>query len=93
MHSEFDLPGHISEPPAQGVIQVPYQRLSDEALTGIIEEFISREGTDYGDYGFSFADKKAQVMQQLEKDIVVILFDPSTETCTLALKTELKGYF
>lgn len=83
---------HISEPEA-GVIEVPYQRLSEAALTGIIEEFVSREGTDYGDYNYSFDDKKAQVMQQLQQGIAVILFDASSGSCHIELKSNLADFY
>lgn len=91
----FDLtpPDHVSEPPAEGVIEIPYQSLSADALNGIIEEFVSREGTDYGDYDFSFADKKAQIMQQLENSTATILFDLSSQTCQIELKSKLSSYY
>jgi uncharacterized protein YheU (UPF0270 family) len=75
--------------PEEGVIRVPYDRLSADALDGIIEEFISREGTDYGDYNYSFDDKKEQVHAQIRRGLVVILFDPVGETCQLALADQL----
>ena len=75
--------------PEEGVIRVPYDRLSADALYGIIEEFISREGTDYGDYNYSFDDKKEQVREQIRRGLVVILFDPVGETCQLALANQL----
>lgn len=91
MPFEPELPSHISEPPAQGVLAIPYQRLSDDALHSIIEEFVSREGTDYGDYDYSFADKKAQVLTQLQQGTAVILFDPSLENCHIELKANLSN--
>ena len=75
--------------PEEGVIRVPYDRLSADALDGIIEEFVSREGTDYGDYDYSFDDKKDQVHAQIRRGQVVILFDPVGETCQLALADQL----
>ena len=75
--------------PEEGVIRVPYDRLSADALDGIIEEFVSREGTDYGDYNYSFDDKKEQVREQIRRGQVVILFDPVGETCQLAIADQL----
>jgi len=75
--------------PEEGVIRVPADMLSADALNGIIEEFVSREGTDYGDYDFSFDDKKDQVRAQIRCGQVVILFDPVGETCQLALADQL----
>lgn len=84
----FDLtpPDHINEDLPEEAIEVPYQRLSAEALQGVIEEFISREGTDYGDYDYSFNDKKNHVLRQLQQNTAIILFDPSSQTCQIELK-------
>ncbi|MBW2654812.1 MAG: YheU family protein [Deltaproteobacteria bacterium] len=30
-------------------IKIPYNQLSPEALQGVIEEFVTRDGTDYGE--------------------------------------------
>ncbi len=30
-------------------LKVPYDQLSPEALQGVIEEFVTRDGTDYGE--------------------------------------------
>ncbi|MCA9576083.1 MAG: YheU family protein [Myxococcales bacterium] len=62
---------------------IPYQRLSEEALMGVVEEFITREGTDYGHTEVSFDDKRRAVLQQLRSGRAYIEFDPGSETCTL----------
>lgn len=64
-------------------MEVPYQKLSPEALRGVIEEFISREGTDYGDRVYSLEEKVAHVMGQLRRKEAVIVFDADTETCNI----------
>ena len=38
-------------------MEIPHRQLSDEALLGVIEEYISREGTDYGHREYSFEEK------------------------------------
>lgn len=92
MPSDLTPPDYISEPPAEGVLVIPYERLSEEALAGIIEEFISREGTDYGDYHYSFADKKAQVLSQLATKKALILFDPIDQSCHIELQAKVASY-
>ncbi len=64
-------------------MEIPHTALSPDALRGVIEEFISREGTDYGDQEFSLEDKIAQVRSQLESGEVVLTFDEESETCNL----------
>jgi len=85
------------------VIEIPATRLSSEVLNAVIEEFILREGTDYGVQEVSLQTKVDQVRRQLEKGDVVITFDPRTENCSLltrrqfaentqAAKQDLDGY-
>ena len=61
-------------------VPVPYNELSAEALRGVLEAFVLREGTDYGEREFSLEQKVAHVMRQLERGEAQIVFDPNTET-------------
>lgn len=62
---------------------IPFQELSPDALQGLIEEFINREGTDYGEVEYSLANKVAQVQRQLQAKEVVIVYDPAMESINL----------
>ena len=62
---------------------VPYDRLSPEALRNLIEEFVSREGTDTGYIKGSLEESVAQVKLQLVKKRVFIVYDEKTETCNI----------
>lgn len=64
-------------------MEIPYTELSAETLRGVIEDFVLREGTDYGDVDYSLDQKVEQVMRQLKAGKVKILFDAKEETCTL----------
>lgn len=68
---------------------IPHQQLSPEALTGVLESFINREGTDYGDREWNLADKVAQVRAQLDSGEVVLVFDAATEEINLMLRRDL----
>jgi uncharacterized protein YheU (UPF0270 family) len=70
-------------------IRVPHTALSPAALQGLIEEFITREGTDYGEREHSLEEKRASVQRQLERGEAVILFDPQSESTTLVRREEL----
>lgn len=59
---------------------VPIDELSGAALNKIVEEFVLREGTDYGNHEFSLAAKVEQVVKQLRKGDAVLVFDHKTET-------------
>lgn len=64
----------------QPPVTVPYRELSPDALRGVVEAFVLREGTDYGDQEFSLSQKVAHVMRQLERGEAGIVFDPNTES-------------
>jgi uncharacterized protein YheU (UPF0270 family) len=49
----------------------------------VIESFVLREGTDYGERECSLEQKVEQVRAQLERGQARILFDPDTNTVTL----------
>jgi uncharacterized protein YheU (UPF0270 family) len=55
------------------------EKLSAKALRGLIEEFVSRDGTDYGEAEVSLVVKVDNVMAQLARGEVRIFFDPDTE--------------
>jgi len=64
----------------QEPVFVPHTELSPEALRGVIESFVLREGTDYGEREFSLEEKLLHVHRQLERGEARIVFDPNTET-------------
>lgn len=67
---------------------IPHQQLSPEALQSLMEEFITRSGTDYGVTEISLQEKVEQVRRQLERGDVVIVFDPATESVSLLSRQE-----
>ena len=64
-------------------VKIPYDQLSPEALQGVIEEFVTRDGTDYGEIEVPLETKVAQVMAQIRSGKAVIVFDQETETCNI----------
>lgn len=64
-------------------IRVPWEELSPEALRGLVEEYITREGTDYGHREVSLDRKVEQVMTQLRTGEAVVSYDPETESVTI----------
>lgn len=67
-------------------VEIPHTELSAEALRGVVESFVLREGTDYGESEFSLEQKVSQVLRQLERNEARIMFDPDTETVTLIVR-------
>jgi uncharacterized protein YheU (UPF0270 family) len=64
-------------------VDVPHGELSADALRGVIEAFVLREGTDYGERDVSHEAKIAQVLRQLERGEARILFDPLDSSITI----------
>ena len=64
-------------------IKIPYNQLSPQALKGVIEEFVTRDGTDYGEVEASLETKISQVLTQLKSQKAIIVFDQESETSTI----------
>lgn len=64
-------------------LSVDYRALSPDALRGLIEEFVSREGTDYGERERSFEDKVRDVERQLESGEARIVYDLVEESANI----------
>jgi len=64
---------------------IPVNKLSSHALKGVIEEFISRNGTDYGAIETSLETSFMQVKSKLKDGSAVLVFDDETETTNIFL--------
>lgn len=73
-----------------GSLIIPYDQLSQTALQGVVEEFVTREGTDYGEIETPLETKISQVMAQLKSGKAVMVFDPESETCNI-LRQDFPG--
>lgn len=79
-----DAPDDDLEP-----VEVPFERLTPAALRGLVEEFVTRDGTDYGVREASLEAKIASVVRQVERREVRIFFDPATRTTNLVRATDV----
>lgn len=70
--------------------EIPLQALSPETLQGVIESFIQREGTDYGAHEVALETKVQQILRQLHKGDVKIIFDHQTESVSLLTLNQWK---
>ncbi|WP_409477281.1 YheU family protein [Pseudobdellovibrio sp. HCB154] len=71
-------------------IEVPREKLSPEIIDALIEEFVLREGTDYGAVEISLQKKKEQVEKQLLKNDIKIVFDFTAGSATLMTAQQFK---
>jgi uncharacterized protein len=66
-------------------IVIPHTELSAEALQSVVESFVLREGTDYGEREISLDQKVAQVLRQLERGEARIIFNAELESVDIVL--------
>lgn len=77
-------PGDVEGGTAELVV-IPHTELSEEALRGVLESFVLREGTEYGEREVCLDQKVAQVTRQLQRGEARIVFDPGTETIDIVV--------
>ena len=64
---------------------IPYQLLEQETLAQLLEDFVTRDGTDNGDQT-PLETRLLQAKQALEKQQAFIVFDPDSQQCVLCPK-------
>jgi uncharacterized protein YheU (UPF0270 family) len=67
---------------------IPYDHLEAETLTRLIEDFVTRDGTDNGDET-PLQTRVERVRHALGKNQAFIVFDPESQQCTLMLKHDI----
>ena len=72
-----------------GVV-VPHTHLTPAALRGLVEEFVTRDGTDYGLAEKTLGQKVAALMRQLERGEAAIVYDRESQTTSIVAKHSLK---
>ena len=65
-------------------MRIPHDRLSPDALRGVIEEYVTRDGTELSEA----ESKGADVRRALERGELVVVFDPDRESCNLLTPDE-----
>ena len=69
------------------MVIIPLDALSSDALRGVVEAFVLREGTDYGHMEHSLDAKCRAVERQLRDGLAEIVFDPVAGTTDIRLVT------
>jgi hypothetical protein len=72
----------LASAPEQGV-EVPYEQLEPETLVRLIEEFVTRDGTNWGDLDGALEKKVGQVMDQLRNKKAKVVFDLTSQTANI----------
>ncbi len=69
---------------------IPFEKLSNQAFKGIVEEYISRDGTDSGHIDVSFQKKFDSIKSQLISGKIFIVFDSESQSCNIITKEDLE---
>jgi hypothetical protein len=64
-------------------VDVPYEQIDPGTLRNMIQEFVTRDGADWGDPGGALEDKIAQVLKQFKNKQVKVVFDLKSETANI----------
>ncbi len=82
--SDLDKSLEKLQPP----IEIQAEAVSADALAGIIDNFILREGTDYGRDEVKHETKVAGIRKQIATGEVKIIYDSNTESVSLLTRVE-----
>ncbi len=69
---------------------IPYQQLDAMTLNNLIEQYILREGTDYGEVEYSLRQKTQQILAQIKNEEIFIMYSELNESVTLISKQEFQ---
>jgi uncharacterized protein len=69
-----------------GPVEVPHEELAPGTLRAVLESFVLREGTDYGERDVSFDTKVADVLRQIERREAAIVYDPVSDSIDIIRK-------
>jgi uncharacterized protein len=70
---------------------IPWQDLDSDTLNNLLEHFVLREGTEYGEHDVSLADKVDDVRQQLQQGLAVIVYSELHESVNIVSKATLSS--
>jgi Uncharacterized protein conserved in bacteria len=71
---------------------VPWQSLDPDTLQNLLEEFVSRDGTDYGEQESSLAEKTEQLRRKLSSGEALLLFSESSGQCNIVPRERLPEF-
>jgi uncharacterized protein YheU (UPF0270 family) len=63
---------------------IPHRELSAKALAGVIEEYVTRDGTELGEA----VDKSGVVARMLDRGDLVLVYDPDSESCNIITREQ-----
>lgn len=70
------------------IMLIPHTLLDPETLQRLLEDFVTRDGTDNG-YEASLEQRVERLRRQIERNEVVIVFHPETADTSLAHRRDV----
>lgn len=71
------------------LIEIPWDALAADILNALVEEFVTRDGTDYGEQEVALERKVAQVINGIKRKEFAILFDTEQESTHIVTRQQL----
>ena len=78
----------MTEHERASAIEVPFSSLQPATLRAVIEEFVTRDTTDYGERERTLDEKVEDVMRQLRRGEAKVVFDAETGTVNIVVARE-----
>lgn len=72
-------------------MKIPIEELSSDTLYAIVEAFVLREGTDYGEAEVSLKEKVEQVLEQLKTGEIILLYSELHESIDIVPKSHIES--
>lgn len=72
------------------MVIIPFNELAPDTLHALLEELVTRDGTDYGELELSVPQKVAQVLGSLRSGEACLCYDEVSESCNLLPAVEAK---
>lgn len=73
----------------ENLVEIPWDALAPETLNALVEEFVTRDGTDYGEQEVALERKVLQVINGIKRKEFVILFDSEQESAHIVTRQQL----
>ena len=80
------MPQEKNTDQAEEGVEVPYKQIDPDTLRRMIQEFVTRDGSDWAEVGCTLEDKVEQVLRQLQNKQIKVVFDLTSQTANLVPK-------
>lgn len=69
---------------------LPHREIEGATLDALLEEIVTRDGTDYGEHELSLESRLSRLRGQLDSGLASLCYDSATETCNVLPTEEAK---